>query len=136
MRYGETKQRPNGDVVNVVSVVFAAGDGDEGCAEEGRKSEEDASEVCAGTVDVALACEEEGEVAEAAEGEATMAAWETAPAVVKSMVVCFGADFVRDELVGGGARRGFAAGDEVGAGAADGVLDYVGDEAGEDEADD
>ena len=85
---------------------------------------------------MALASEEEGEVAEAAEGEAAVAAGEAAPAVVQDVVVCFGADFVCDELVGRGSGRGFAACDEIWAGAADGVFDYVGDEAREDQADD
>lgn len=45
------------------------------------------------------------------------------------------ADFPGDEGVGGGALDGLAARDQVGAGAADGVLDEVRDEAGEEHAD-
>lgn len=84
---------------------------------------------------MALACDEQGQVPQTAEAEAAVPGRETAPAVVQDVVVFFGADLVRDEGVVGGAFVGLAAGDEVGAGAAHGVLDQVGYEEGEDEGD-
>lgn len=124
-----SEERSDRDVVDVVSVVFAAGDGDEGGAEEGREGKEDAGEVCAWTVDVALACEEEGEIAQTTKGKTAMAAGETAPSIVERVVVGLGADFVRDELVSWRAGRGLASCNEVWARSPDGVFDHVGDEA-------
>jgi len=63
-------------------IVFTTRNRNKRCAKQGCESEEDAGEVGAWAVDVALACDEEGEVAESAEGETAMSAWETAPPVV------------------------------------------------------
>lgn len=64
-----------------------------------------------------------------------MTAGERAPAVVEPVVVLLGAYLEGDEFVVGGAFFGLAACDEVGAGAADGVLDQIREEEGEYEAD-
>ena len=43
-----------------MAVILAAGDGDQGCADEGREGEEDAGKVGTGAEDVHLACEKAG----------------------------------------------------------------------------
>lgn len=64
-----------------------------------------------------------------------MSAGKAAPAVVQYVVVCLRADFPGHECVRGRAWRGFTAGDEVGARAADCVLDDVCYEEREEHAD-
>jgi hypothetical protein len=83
---------------------------------------------------MALARDKQGEVAEPGEGETAMSRRETAPAVVQDVVVCLGADFECDECVCRRPRGGFAARDEIGAWPADGVLNHVGQEEGQDHA--
>ena len=116
-----------------MAVVLAATNGDKGSSQQRSEAEQGAAEVAA-AVRVAenakLACEEDAEEAEAGEGEGGVARGEGAPAVVEGVVVCFGADGDGDEGVGRGVGRGFAAGEEVGAGAADSVFHEVGDEGG------
>ena len=64
-----------------------------------------------------------------------MAAGERAPAIVQHVVVLLSADLESDELVIRGALCGFAARNQVGARAADGVLDQVREEERQYEAD-
>lgn len=64
-----------------------------------------------------------------------MSRGETAPSVVQDVVVLLGADGVVHEGAARSPLCGFAAGEEVRARAADGVLDQVGDEEGEEEGD-
>jgi hypothetical protein len=72
------------------------------------------------------------QIAQPGERKTAVARGETAPAVVEDVVICLGADGVGDEGVVRGAWRGFAAGEEVGARAANGVFDQVGYEECED----
>ena len=135
MRNCHAEHRAHSHIVYVMSVVFAARNGDERGAEQGCECHEDAREVCAGAVDVALASDEEGEISETAKGEAAMTARKATPAVVQNMVVCLGADLECDELMGGRAGRRLASRNEIWAGAPNGILDHIGDEAGENHAD-
>lgn len=64
-----------------------------------------------------------------------MSAGKAAPSIVQDVVVRFGADLERDELVCGRPRRWFTARNEVGARTADGVFDDVGYEKGQEHAD-
>ena len=64
-----------------------------------------------------------------------MSARETAPGVLHDMAVGIGTDIDTDELVDGDVEGGIAAGEEVRAGSADGVLEDVRQEGGEDEGD-
>lgn len=73
-----------------------------------------------------LAREEQRQPPQPREGKTTMSARETAPRVLHDMGVGIGADVDADELVDGGVEGGIAAGEEVRAGAADGVLEDVG----------
>lgn len=118
-----------------MAVVFAARDGDERSTQEGREREEHAGQICSRPVDVALPRDEQAQVAQAAEAETAVPAGKAAPAVVEYVVVCLGAHFEGDELVGCGAGLGFAAREEIGARAADGVFDHVCDEEREEHAD-
>lgn len=136
MRNRHSNQRSDSNVVDVVSVVFATGNGNESSAKQGHESQQDASEVSAGTVNVALACNEEGKVPQTAEGETTMPAGKAAPSVVQGVMIRLGTDLVCDELVGGRTGRGLASRNEVWSRSTDGVLDHVGDEAREDQTDD
>ena len=83
---------------------------------------------------MALACDEQGEVSQPTEGEATVSAREAPPAIVEYVVVLLGADFKGDELVRGRARPGLASRDQIGAWSPDGVFDDIGYEEGEDHA--
>ena len=85
-----SEQRADGHVVDVVSVVFAAGDGDESGANQGRESQQDASEVCAGTIHVALASDKERKVSQTAKSKAAMAAGKAAPAIVQGVMIRLG----------------------------------------------
>lgn len=162
VRHHIAEQGAGADVIDVVSVVLAAADGDHSGPQQRGEAQQRAREVAprvrgpvlpapvpvpvAGGVprrpptagddeQARLAGEEQAEVAEAGEGEAAVAAGEAAPAVVQDVVAGLGADVDADEGVGGRAGRGLAAGDEVRAGPADGVLDGVGEEGGQDEGD-
>jgi hypothetical protein len=84
---------------------------------------------------VALTCEEQGKVAKPREAKAAMAAGKAPPPIVQHVVVLLGANLECHELVGGRAGRWLASRDQVGSWSPDGVLDDVGDEEGEDHAD-
>lgn len=83
---------------------------------------------------MALARDKEGEVPQPREGETAMSRGKTAPAIVQDVVVRLGADLERDERGGRRAWRGLAARDQIRARAADGVLDHVRQEEGQDHA--
>jgi hypothetical protein len=59
----------------------------------------------------------------------------TAPAVVQNVVICLGADLERDELVCRCTRSGFTPRNEIWSGPSNSVLDHVGNEHGQDHAD-
>lgn len=82
-----------------------------------------------------LSCDEQAQVAQAAEAETAMPAREAAPAIVENVVVCFGAHFVCNELVGGSAGFWLASSKKIGARAAYGVFHDVRDEEREEHAD-
>jgi hypothetical protein len=63
MRNRHAQHRPNTNIVYIVTIVFAAGDSDQGSAEERSESEKDTSQIGARAVDVALACDEESKIA-------------------------------------------------------------------------
>jgi hypothetical protein len=134
MCHQQAQYAAHSDIVDVVPIVFAARYGDQRGAEQRGEREEDACEVGARAVDVALACNEERDVAQSTEGETTVSAREAAPSVVECVVVLLGADFKGDELVRRRAGRGLASRNQIGAGSPDGVLDHVGDEEREDHA--
>lgn len=84
---------------------------------------------------MALARDEQAQVAQPGEAETRVARGEAAPPVVQHVVVCLGADFPGDEDICWCSGGRFAAREEVGARSADGVLDHVGQEQRQDHAD-
>jgi hypothetical protein len=117
-----------------VPIVFAARYGNQSGAKQWGKSEEDACEVGARAVDVALACNEEGEVSQPTEGETAMSAREASPPIMKCVVVLLGADLKRNELVRRRAGLGFASRNQIWSWPPDSVLDHVGYKEREDHA--
>ena len=113
MSDGHAERGADAHVVNVVPVVFAAGDGDEGGAYEGHEADEEASEVAgAGAEDAQLAGEEEGCESQAGEGEGGVARGEGAPALLEDVGVgVCGADGGVDGDVGRRVWGGEAAGE-------------------------
>lgn len=79
-----------------------------------------------------LAREEQCHPPQPREGKTTMPAGETPPRVLHDMAVGIGTDVNTDELIDRSVEGGIAAGEEVRAGSADGVLEDVGEEGGED----
>ncbi len=149
---GEAEGGAGADVVYVVAVVLAAADGDHGGAQQGQQADEPAGEVAAVAEDAQLAGEEQGQVAEPGEGEARVPRREGAPAVVQHVVVRLGAHVDSDEhghghehaarrrggrAAGGGGSRGggLAPRQKVGPRPAHRVLNHIGQEGGQHEAD-
>lgn len=123
----EAQHAPSGDVPNVVPVVLAPADRNDQGAQQRRDGEQRERQGGAGFQRVQLRRHEERYVAQPREGEGGVARGEGPPAVLQEMVRCFRADGYADQGVGRGAG-GFAAREEVRAGAADGVFDHVGEE--------
>lgn len=70
------------------------------------------------------------QVSQPAEGETAVSGREAPPSILQRVVVLLRTYVDRDEFGGGGALGGFAAGEQVGPRAADGVLEGVGQEGG------
>lgn len=134
VRNRHAQHTPDRHIIHVVSVVFTAGYSNQRRAEKWSESKKDACEVGAGSVDVALSRDEQGQIPQTREAEAAMSTWETTPAIMQYVVVLLGADFECDKLVRGRTWRRLASRNEVGPRASDGVLDDVGDEEREDHA--
>jgi hypothetical protein len=83
---------------------------------------------------MALSRDEQGEVSQPREAETAMPARETAPAIVQNVVVCLSTHLERDKRVFRCPWGWFAARDEIGARAADSVLDHVCQEERQDHA--
>lgn len=137
VRDGHAQRGADAHVVDVVAVVLAAGDGDEGGANKGYEADQGATKVaCPRAEDSKLAGEEESREAQPGKGEGGVARGEGAPAFLEGVgVVVGGADGYVDRDVLGGVRGGNAAGEEVRTGTTDGVLDDVGEEGGQGDGD-
>ena len=79
--------------------------------------------------------EEQGQVSQSGKGKGRVAGREGAPAVVQRVPFRLGAHFDAHQDISRSAGLGLAARDEVRAGTADGVLEHVREEEGEDEVD-
>lgn len=115
-------------VVDVVPVVFAARDGNHGGADEGHETEQRTAEIPPRPEDAQLAGEEEGREAQAGKAKRRVARGEGPPPILQDVPVGSCADGDVDGAVDGCVGGGDAPGQEVGAGAADGVLEDVGEE--------
>ncbi|KAF2837413.1 MFS general substrate transporter [Patellaria atrata CBS 101060] len=101
-RNREPQCAPRHNIIDVVSVVLAAGYRDERRCQHGGQCEERAREIGARPEDVQLSGQEEGEVAQPAEGEGGVPGGEGAPAVVEDVRGGGGADGVGYEGMRGG----------------------------------
>jgi hypothetical protein len=109
-----------------VPIVFATRYSNQSGAKQRCKSEEDAREVSARAVDMALSRNPQRNVSQSTERETAMSARKTAPSIMEYVVVRFGADFKCHELVRRRAGRGFASRNQVWTRSPDCVFDDVG----------
>lgn len=158
IRNHKPQQRPRAHVVHIMAIVLTPADGNHGGTQQRRQAKHGAREIAPrvdGPAAIAihflllssaapaanneqpdLPGEEEAQVPEPREAEARVAAGEAPPAVLEDAGGDRagggggGADVDADEGVRRGTLGGPAAGEEVGAGAAHGVLDGVGYEGG------
>lgn len=103
-------------------------------AHQRREAEQHTHVRRARTQAVRLTRQEERQPAQSREGETAVARGVGAPAVLKEVRGGFGADGDGHERARGSVGGGFAAREEVGAGPADGVFEYVGEEGGGEDA--
>ena len=114
-------------------VVFAPRDGNEEGADDRDHAKEQLGKVSCPrhTDNPQLAGKEEGRESKASKGEGRMARREGPPPVLEDMSVWAGAHGDVDRSVAGRVRIGLAAIQKVGTGAADGILDDVGEDVAE-----
>ncbi|EAT83332.1 hypothetical protein SNOG_09140 [Parastagonospora nodorum SN15] len=135
MRNAQPQQTTHTNIPHIMSIILTPGYRNQCRAQQRRQCHQHAREVSPGPVNMALPRDPQTQVSEAGETEAGVPAGEAAPPVVQHVVVRLGADFPGNKGVGGRAGGGFAARDEVGARAADGVFDHVGYEEGQEHGD-
>ncbi|KAL8693851.1 MAG: hypothetical protein Q9218_001407 [Villophora microphyllina] len=131
IRYRHTKDGADSNVVDIVPVIFTAGDRYHTCAYHRHKSEEYAEEIRASTEDVKLTGKKQAQIPKSSECETAVSAWKATPAIMQRMVVFLGTDFVGDQLMLGGSLGWFAASQKIWARPTYGILRDVGDEGGQ-----
>lgn len=128
----------NSDIVNVVAIVLAPGNGDQSGAEQRHHAEEGSWQIPFAVVmeNVKLSRQPYSRKAQAGKSKGRVPGRERAPAVLEEMGVGVGgADGNVHGDVSRRVRAGLAPGEKIRARPADGVLDDIGDDGGEHEGD-
>ncbi|KAL8874387.1 MAG: hypothetical protein Q9174_000286 [Haloplaca sp. 1 TL-2023] len=125
------QRRAHADIICIMPIVLEPRNRNHRGAYEWKRGNKYSHKIGIRPENMQLACEEQTRKSKSTKGETTMAAREAAPAVMEKMMGLLGANGYGDEFVLRCALCGFAAGDEVGSRATDGVLSDVGKDEGQ-----
>jgi hypothetical protein len=134
MRHRHAQPTAHTNIIYIMPIILAPRNRNQRCAQQRRKRQQHPRQIRPWAINATLSRNHQTQISEPAERKTAVAGGKTAPPVVQHVVIRLGAHGDCHECVRGCTRCGFAAREEVGARAPDGVFDDVGDEEGEQQA--